>query len=689
MRVRKEVLVTILFLLPIHTTVGKLKPTTLGVSILNWAIGIRNILKTGSADKYGLWDDGFNALKSLNVLFDKSIKSLLNELEEIEKAEDHLQVRFKKGNVELSQWILRNQSITQKVLKLGSHLEAIDRIADELQNLKIFDFVIPQQLCKWANVIVEKERMTKEIDRIYSESSSGRDSLSLRNLVRSLLKNAVNDNSRCGQGYSPYDYLHTIYDLVMVAEMRGYVVEAFAHYLLSTYNGTTVTCEYLRGNWETELETLYKRLRAHVGVYNELFISGLEHLSREFRACDDDSKSFQRDETYLELEGAMQRYLHAYDPASSALSSGHLDCSLLDRRYRSKSCGVISNSCSAPLKYPCMGYMTDCEAVSSADVLACIASVRPRRYEWINKTNGEPVRGCKTQTFQKGTTCLCTCIDNDVNSMSTHLFNLQPVEADVANDMVVTGIRFIVHNGVLQFQIQQGKLGNYWAIEGSPAWKPINDISEKIRAKRLGRKLRGELPGVEEGRDYLIVKEGTGLQLDALLVPKGHVLTGVKFDLVPKTAQNSPQRVQIAVLSRPFNVTSGMLSNIGNEPNVVRSDIVDRKKFVYPKKNVLSPLPANYFSGLNQWVSITTSNVKIDWGQTTLPYFDAKPVISDPPSALGGLGIFHKYGGNFTGFVALKCISIDYGHFMNENNVFPLEAKIDEKLAEEIRILEG
>ncbi|XP_063982551.1 uncharacterized protein LOC135165314 [Diachasmimorpha longicaudata] len=687
MRACKEVLVAIFLVLPIHMAIGRLPVTTLGISSLNWAVNTRNILKTGSDDTFGLWEDDLTTLKNLNILFDERSKLLFDELEEAEQVQEYLQERFLKGNAELSAGSLRNHTVAREMMRMGRQLQLINKIPTELTNLKVLDPVIPQQLCRWASGIVTRERISKKIDRFFNRSFPERNPGWLTHLVEDIAKDAPMIESRCGQGYSLYDYLHTIYDLVILTEMRAYIAEGFAHYLLHTYNSTAVACAYSKGDWDRQLEHLYRRLRIHVQTYNNVFIRVLEYLSKEFRECDDDSKSFERDVTYFELEGAMQRYIHAHNPDSSEITGRHLDCSLLDRRYNSQSCSGITKSCSAPVKYPCMGYMIDCEALTTNDVHACVTAERPRRYEWINDSNGVPVRNCQTRTFQKGTSCLCTCIDNDVDSISTHLFNLQPVEADVDRDMVVTGIRFTVHNGVMQLQIQQGKLGPFWEIEGLPEWKPVNDISEQIRAKRLGRKLRGESPEVEEGSDYLIVKEGTEVQLDTLSVPTGHVLTGVKFDLVQEGGQDSSRRVQIGVFSMPFNVTNGRLKHLDTRPTLTRPDSVKRTQLVFPTENVINPLPVTKFSGSNQWVSIITSNMKNDGGQTTLPYFDAKPVVSDPPSALGGVGIFHKSGGNFTGFVALKCVSLDYVPFMNEHRVFPHEGKIGSTAVGEIKIL--
>lgn len=46
-----------------------------------------------------------------------------------------------------------------------------------------------------------------------------------------------------------------------------------------------------------------------------------------------------------------------------------------------------------------------------------------------------------------------------------------------------------------------------------------------------------------------------------------------------------------------------------------------------------------------------------DAGQTTIPFLDIQPVITDPPAALGGFGIYYKGNEGVAGFVALKLIT--------------------------------
>lgn len=48
-----------------------------------------------------------------------------------------------------------------------------------------------------------------------------------------------------------------------------------------------------------------------------------------------------------------------------------------------------------------------------------------------------------------------------------------------------------------------------------------------------------------------------------------------------------------------------------------------------------------------------------DAAQTTVPFVDIQPVVFDPPSMLGGAGLYHKGSDGSAGFVAVKVLNYD------------------------------
>lgn len=62
----------------------------------------------------------------------------------------------------------------------------------------------------------------------------------------------------------------------------------------------------------------------------------------------------------------------------------------------------------------------------------------------------------------------------------------------------------------------------------------------------------------------------------------------------------------------------------------------------------------------NQFVEFGPTDVDADLGQTTVPYLDSQDVVSIPPVALAGAGLYHKGQTGFGGFVAPKLFTYDY-----------------------------
>ncbi|XP_015126498.1 uncharacterized protein LOC107048052 [Diachasma alloeum] len=649
MKIRKEIVGGMLVLLCIHVAGGETFLSTVESSIASWAERIWNVITTGSYRGHALWRKCSNYRDFSNVLFERSSKVLSAQAKSITAIESHANKRVNNPS-------FKTYSVSERTEAFRKAREEVDREFDRLEFAKksigLFD---PTQMCAWADALVENETITKIIQQIHQSLSPGGGGNPLIDDLLSHMKNAAGE-TLCGWGHSTYDYLHSIYNLVVVTEMRGFILEAYAHHLLYEYNGRGA-CKYSKPSSASQVLILRDRLRTHVRDYNEVFIARMDSASKEFRTCADES--FVRDETYFELEGLVQGFLQPLDtprngqPPSTACSSLNQGGSSERHQY----CFSQQNQCPPKIEKPCLGYLTDCKPTSEF-VTACIAENGPRRYKWIEQTDAlqQSSGVCESHKYHVEHPCFCKCVDNSVDSFSTHLINLQPVEADVADNMVVTGVRFIVQNRVMQFQIQQGKFGKDWRIEGEPEWKPIADISEKIRANRLRRKLQGEYPDIEEGRDYFVVNEKTTFNFDQLTVRFGHILTGVKFDMV-----SDKKSIQIAILSRPFNATSGNLTDV-NGAFYIEKPLFKREKWSYPTdvdRVRIAP-------GLDEAVTINTTR-KDDWGQATLPYFDAKPLVSDPPTALGGFGIFHQHDGNSPGVVSLKFISMDYSYYMEEN----------------------
>lgn len=84
--------------------------------------------------------------------------------------------------------------------------------------------------------------------------------------------------------------------------------------------------------------------------------------------------------------------------------------------------------------------------------------------------------------------------------------------------------------------------------------------------------------------------------------------------------------------------------------------------------------PSSIDSTPNQFVQFTHTDFDKDAAQTTVPFFDAQPVVSAEPSPLSGAGIYHKGQSGFGGFVGLKIFTYDYSdRLLKRSDIAPTD----------------
>ena len=75
--------------------------------------------------------------------------------------------------------------------------------------------------------------------------------------------------------------------------------------------------------------------------------------------------------------------------------------------------------------------------------------------------------------------------------------------------------------------------------------------------------------------------------------------------------------------------------------------------------------PARPDSKSNQYLNFGPTDLIKDAAQTTIPFLDIQPVVTNPPFPLSGAGIFHKGSDESGGFVALRVITYDFSNHLN------------------------
>lgn len=155
--------------------------------------------------------------------------------------------------------------------------------------------------------------------------------------------------------------------------------------------------------------------------------------------------------------------------------------------------------------------------------------------------------------------------------------------------------------------------------------------------------------GVEEDIDYhKLTYENRSINLDTIIAPAGHVVTGVRFCA-------SRGHISLEIRATEFDYRNGTLKNHGESKWVSNSNVaqltISLERSADPLKCTHTPLVNET---LNTFVEFGPTDYWTDVGQLTIPYFDTKVVESYTPVALSGVGLVFKGRPGFGGFIAPK-----------------------------------
>ncbi|KAJ3646679.1 hypothetical protein Zmor_024255 [Zophobas morio] len=296
-----------------------------------------------------------------------------------------------------------------------------------------------------------------------------------------------------------------------------------------------------------------------------------------------------------------------------------------------------------------------CEFKSAA-MNVCRSNMRRtnRRYEYIDEPGIE--RNCtdtsvylETQSrglFDICDYCYCIC-EEDMPSADRYI-SLRTAVADVSDNRIVTGIRFIKNNGIIHFQVQDGKLMSYGKIDQSTVrWVPVRKFTVTDR-------------NVHENVDYhKLTWQHRRVQLNDVFADEGFVITGVRFKQIGHHLRlnleilTAPVNYAIGKLINPKNTSTykgipniGLVNKFGKELRLSQPDVPSRDR------------KASIVSSTNKYVQFTTTDYYKDAGQTTVPFFDAKAAESRG-SPLVGIGIFHRGVEESGGFIVPRIYALN------------------------------
>lgn len=104
--------------------------------------------------------------------------------------------------------------------------------------------------------------------------------------------------------------------------------------------------------------------------------------------------------------------------------------------------------------------------------------------------------------------------------------------------------------------------------------------------------------------------------------------------------------------------------------NIMVSNPLNKLELKYSKSDIptnstKTPVPINT---VDRYLTFTPTDMDKDFSQTVIPYFDAQEVVSDPPTPLGGLGLFLKGAEGFEGFVAPRIRKSKYAYYFERDS---------------------
>ncbi|XP_014472846.1 PREDICTED: uncharacterized protein LOC106743483 isoform X2 [Dinoponera quadriceps] len=492
--------------------------------------------------------------------------------------------------------------------------------------------MIPKQLANFAETILRDPNASipRSLDRIASL-------IVHENLFIAAYKQM--SNQMCTDVQSPQQILYNLYNTVALTEIKGYTMMQFSYMILRLYNEGK--------NFNEEIETLKQQYEIRTSETLRAVKTAMAFAPRSVWKCD--PSVHKLDETYTELKQLFQGYI-----VNEVDLNGDGTCKENCAYYGyTKVYGCYQNQfCSQQRR--CNGKILNCEYIDS-DMWICLSNRNSsRRYEYIQYENGM-MYGNKN-TCSRGTTkvdswwrwlfwhcsyCFCYC--DDQNTSSHRYFSLRTVKSDISNNKVITGARLKKVDQIIHIQIQEGQLLPRGGLNmSSIKWIPIDKFSTMNS-------------NVQNGVDYhKLVWEKRALDLDDLLPPEGHLLTGIRFRMIGS-------RLNLEIMATPFNFSTGLLDEPEKKSFWHSNDMTDRTELKLSEPDVPIRDSENLpDSGTNQYLNFAPSDRRKDAAQSTVPFLDVQPITPSPPILIAGAGIFHKGRKGSGGFVALRLITYDF-----------------------------
>ncbi|KAK0094773.1 hypothetical protein PV326_010049 [Microctonus aethiopoides] len=405
----------------------------------------------------------------------------------------------------------------------------------------------------------------------------------------------------------------------------------------------------------TEIEIAEKKFTKRVTDYYNHIYKGMFSMPREIHRCE--IQFPKRGENFLELTHAHQIWL---------ITSGHLmgdehlyrlNCYKRCEKIDPKWMGIITDL-----------QINDCETLGLAQFIkSCPAGAKSsRRYMWWTydgKIYGHD-EGCPT-ALQNGNgdtpyydqchICQCTVIPQNDEAYPNSILRISITAqvSDIKNNMIVSGIKFVIYKNVLHLQIQQSKFVLKNINDNSSEWKSLESSQSYLNNSKIQTEMLSKFSGQ--------------IYLDDVMLPPKYAVTGVRF----RSRSQSPEGFFLQVLGAPIDLETGRLNIIkanwySANPILSKTKSYERNRIEINVKNLDDPIRCkgyDYDRTANNYIKFYHSSVLKDGGQSTVPFIDAQPVETYPPFPLGGIGLFYRSKDGCGGYITPRIFTIDISSY--------------------------
>ncbi|XP_043641072.1 uncharacterized protein LOC122611804 [Drosophila teissieri] len=459
-----------------------------------------------------------------------------------------------------------------------------------------------------------------------------------RDLISQLAKLNQFEVQTCKSPQSPQQFLYFFYVCYIIHELKAHALVEWARLLLRKFGRD--------GSIEEQDRSAYKRTEGTLSKIKDL----MSRADRSVWRCDPWKHEYGV--TYEEVTRLLQGYVENEVDLNSDGECSR-DCGYY-KSARNEGC-FDSKFCSEQPK--CSGGVHDCRFVESSMKICQAEKTSSRRYEFIEYESGlvhGTQKHCHTWSnsakswnrwlFMECSYCLCLC--DEQSAQSDRYFNLRPVLADVKNNRIVTGLRFVKKNRIFHLQVQEGELLPRGAInETTLQWKPVDSYSTLDK-------------NVTDTVDYhKLSYESRSLDLgDVKAENNSAVVTGLRFRVMAG-------HLQLEVQFSAVEFESGKLID-PTKTSHWTSLATDQKREKLPLRDAQvsskSAVPSIPYPSDNQYIEFTNTGFVQDAAQSTVPFIDIQDVVTKPAVPLSGIGIYYKGLDGYGGFLAPRLTTYDF-----------------------------